>query len=296
MDACTWPINYTACGATPGDPEADPPVEPSTGVAELDALTAEERAVFEEMASEYLWTATGQRFGVCDVIARPCQSGCNGARSWMSTFWGRGPYPWQGAAAAGGSWVPLLIAGQWYGIGCGCAGAGCSCSTERPSALRLPGPIVEVTSVKIDGVTLDPSDYTLLYDEILVRNDGTAWPTCQDLLAPSSALDTFEVAYKRGAAVPVGGQVAAGRLAAEFARAACDSDDCALPERLQSITRQGVTASFFLSGEKWQETGIWIIDSWVNSITNQQRSRPNIRSVDVPKRRGLSTMGAPWLG
>lgn len=284
MEACAWPINYAACGATPGDPDAEPPVEPSTGCDALDDLTPETREAFEAMAADYLWNATGQRFGVCDVVARPCRSGCDGARAWTSTFWGRGPFPWQGKAD-GGSWVPLLIGGQWYNLGCPCVGS-CSCATEGPAALRLPGPVAEVTSVKIDGVTLDPSTYTVMYGEVLVRNDGTPWPACQNLLAPSSAVDTFEVAYKRGNPVPIGGQIAAGRLACEFALAACDSDDCALPERLQSFTRQGVTASFFLSGEKWQETGIWLIDSWVNSAS-QVRSTSAVRSVDVPQRRSM---------
>lgn len=289
---CTWPINYAACGATPGDPNAEPPVPASTGCDALDDLTPEERAVFEQMASDYLFEATDRQFGVCEVVARPCRSNCDGARRWASTFWGRGPFPWLGSIDAG-SWVPLLIGGQWYNLGCACAGT-CSCALEGPAALRLPGPVVEVTSVKIDGVELDPSEYSVLYESILVRADGSPWPACQNLLAASTAPDTFEVTYSRGNAVPIGGQVAAGRLACEFALAACDSDDCALPERLQSITRQGVTASFFLSGEKWQETGIWLIDSWVNSVTGGQKTRPAVRSVDIPARRGGVTMGSPW--
>lgn len=287
---CSWPVDYSACGATAGDPSADPPVPPSTGVAALDELTLEQREAFERMAGEMLWNWTGGVFGVCEVALRPCVSDCGDARRWLDTFWGRGPYPWGGVNV--GSWVPLLVGGQWYNIGCACAGM-CSCSEEGPTALQLVGPVSEVSSVKVNGVTLPSSAYQVLYNRTLVRIDGDAWPRCQNLLADSSQPDTFEVTYTRGVPVPLGGQIAAGILAAELAKAACGAADCQLPQRIQTVTRQGLTVGVVDSfqGLGDGKTGIWLIDSWTSSVKGANaRAMAGVRSPDyAPRRRGVTT-------
>lgn len=277
METCAWPINYVACTDSTG-----------TGCSTIDALEEEARVAFEQAASDYLWNATGRRYGVCEVVARPCHAETPLAQRWLTTFWGRGPYPWAGTR----SWIPTLVGGEWLGIGCACQSGRCACATEGANALRLPGPIAKITSVKVDGVELASDKYVVMYGEILVRTDGSPWPSSQNLLAPSTEVGTFEITYERGVPVPAGGQIAAGKLACEFALAACESDDCALPERIQSISRNGISVDFFLSGEKWQQTGIWIIDSWVSSVT-QPRSRPGVHSPDV-RPRSDATMGLPW--
>jgi hypothetical protein len=70
--------------------------------------------------------------------------------------------------------------------------------------------------------------------------------------------------------VPIGGQVAAGKLALELQKAACGASGCELPKRWTNIARQGVTISAALDTyddiEKGR-TGIWIVDSWVTSVT-----------------------------
>lgn len=289
-ELCDWPISYAACGASPGNPEADPPVPATTGCKALDDLPEERRQAFEEMAAAMLWNWTGQVFGVCEVTTRPCRSNCSSAHRWLDTFWGRGPYPWQGRAD-GGSWVPLLIGGEWYNMGCGCAGT-CNCSEDGPNSIRLPGPIVSITSVKIDGVTLDPSEYEVLYNRLLVRKNGTAWPACQDLLANSTQPDTFEIIYERGVDVPIGGQVAAGVLACELAKAACNDGTCQLPKRIQSLTRQGVTIGFTddFRGLDDGRTGIWMIDSWTASVkAPQAKAHAGVRSPDYQQPRTGAT-------
>ena len=151
MSTCTWPVSYAACS---GGTATDVPPEP------LASMKADQRTLFESMASDMLRAWTGSRFGVCEVAVRPCSSSCAGARRWISTFWGRGPYPWQGRVAAG-PWTPALIAGEWYNVGCACGSAACSCSTTGPTAIRLPGPVVDVTSVTVDGVVVPPEAYSL---------------------------------------------------------------------------------------------------------------------------------------
>lgn len=290
-ELCDWPINYSACGATPADPDADPPVAAKTGCKALDNLDAEARENFERMAAQMLWHWTGEIFGVCEVVTRPCIQSCASASRWLETFWGRGPYPWQGRVDSG-SWVPLLIGGQWFNMGCGCTGT-CSCAEEGPNALRLPGPIVEVTQVRIDGEVIPPAQYQVLYNRLLVRLDGTPWPACQNLLTDASNENTFEVTYKRGVSVPTGGQLAAGILACELAKAACNDSSCQLPQRLQTITRQGVTVGFSddFRGLDDGKTGIWLIDAWTASVkAPQARAHAGVRSPDVQRNRpGVTT-------
>lgn len=284
LERCDWPVSYAACGGT-AEPE---PGEPAlTGCDALDALKPEQRARFEEMAAELLWHWTARTFGVCEVTVRPCRGDCIGANRWATTFWGRGPYPWGGGL---GSWVPVLIGGQWYNLGCGC-GTTCNCGLEGPSSLALPGPIAEVTRVTIDGEALDPDEYRVMYGRVLVRTDGTAWPVCQDLLSPATAPDTFEVVYQRGVPVPTGGQVAAGVLACELAKAACGDSSCQLPDRVRSITRQGVSMEMEqidFSDFQVGRTGIWLIDSWVGSVT-APRPMAGVASPDIPRSRGSAS-------
>lgn len=283
---CTWPVSYEACGATPGDPNAEPPVPASSGCSALDALDDEQVAAFERMAAEMLWNWTDRIFGVCEVTVRPCRSDCGSARRWMDTFWGRGPYPWGDISA--GSWVPLLIGGEWFNMGCGCAGT-CSCTEEGPSALRLPGPIVSVSSVRIDGDVVPPEEYQVLYGRLLVRLDGTPWPSCQNLLTDASNEGTFEVVYSRGVDVPKGGQIAAGILACELAKAACGDADCQLPQRIQTVTRQGLTVGIVdaFQGLNDARTGIWLIDSWTSSVRGPTaKPKAGVRSPDYRPSRG----------
>lgn len=284
-ELCNWPVSYEGCGAVVVDPE-NPDAAAASGCSALDSLSETQRESFERMAAEMLWNWTDRIFGLCDVVVRPCRSGCSDARRWMDTFWGRGPYPWGGVGD--GSWVPLLIGGQWYNMGCGCAGT-CSCAEEGPSALRLPGPIVEVSQVRIDGVVVPPAEYEVLHGRLLVRLDGSPWPACQNLLAGGDQLGTFEVSYRRGVAVPTGGQIAAGILACELAKAACNDSTCQLPQRIQTATRQGITVGIVDSfrGLDNGRTGIWLIDSWTASVkAPTAKAGAGVRSPDYRPRSG----------
>ena len=101
---------------------------------------------------------------------------------------------------------------------------------------------------------------------------------------PTTAPGTFSIAYDYGREVPIGGQLAAGVLACELAKAACRDSSCALPQRIQSITRQGVTVAVLDAFDDIDSghTGIWLIDSWVSSIVKPLRPG-RICSPDVPR-------------
>ena len=262
---CNWPVSYAGCGGTMPEPLAS---MPASGVE-----------VFESMATEYLWRWTERRFGECPVTVRPCRQDCNEASTFLG---GQTPYlPGRGAP-----WIPALVDGKWYNIGCSC---GDMCSCAKVQQISLPGPIMSVDEVIIDGQLVLGTAYQVQNDKWLVRVDGGSWPTCNDLSADSSLglgqPGTWQVTYTKGSEVPIGGQVAAGVLAVEFAKSACGDKDCALPKRLASISRQGVTMAVLDTFDDIEvgHTGIWVIDSWVASVRKApQRSRvasPDTRPV-----------------
>lgn len=277
-EPCDWPVDYVQCG------------DATSVFDSWDDPTAAQ-AKFEQMAAENLWNLTGRVFGVCDVELRPCRSDC-GRIGTDSTFWGRGPYAGLGWVGMVGPWTPVMLDGQWQNLYCGSCAGSCSCALDQTRALALPGPVASIDSVIIDGVTLEPDAYRLDFGRRLLRTDGGVWPSCQDLNAPVGDPDTFAVLYKRGVPVPLGGQAAAGFLAIELAKGACGDDDCALPDAVQSLTRQGLQVSIEETGgtSASKPTGVTFVDNWIATV-NKPRPRASVRSVDVPVRK-IGSM--PW--
>lgn len=264
---CAWEADISDC--------ADASVLEQSGDPEL----------YVEMATEYLWNWTNRKFGLCEVALRPCREDCIEGRS---TFFGNGG-PWPNGIGA--LWRPAIIGGQWYNIGCGRCGDRCGCG--HVDQLRLPGPVHSIEAIVIDGATVPSGNYRVDDNRYLVRLDGEAWPTCQDFELPVSAEGTWQVTYKRGVPVPSGGSVAAGVLAIELAKAACNDSTCQLPRRVQTVTRQGVTIAMLDAFDDVEKghTGIWLIDSWLSSMNNApQPSR--VYSPDVrPKGRRTTWQG-----
>lgn len=253
----------------------------------LDALPDEGdeplRALVEEAATAYLWQWTGQAFGLCDVTVRPHRQDCQ-----PGTYAGAtGPAAWPGWRFG-----PVLVAGGWRNIACGQCGDACSC--DRVTSIRLPGPVASVESVTVDGDAVDPTAYRVDDRAYLVRHDGGSWPICNDADAPSGAEGTWEVAYTFGVPVPAGGKIAAGVLACELAKAALGRSDCQLPQRVQTLTREGVTIGLLdpFEGLEGGRTGIWVIDSWVTSITHAPR-RSTVHSPDARRPARTTYTGGP---
>lgn len=268
---CDWPVAYPS---DPDDPDA--PTADCVTCTALDRLTREQRERVETMAIELLWSWSGRRYGLCKVSVRPCRFEC---AERPSTFSGR-----SGRRGQVAGWTPALIGGQWYNLGCGMCSSGCTCTPDRATSLELPGNVHAIEEIWVDGILLDPESYTLR-DGILYRTDGGVWPECNDELSdprePGSL--AWEITYQRGYPVPTGGQVSAYLLACELAKAMCGDNDCALPRRVQSVTRQGVSVAILDSFEDLDEgrTGIWEIDSWLSSVSFQQASPPQVFSPDI---------------
>jgi hypothetical protein len=78
---------------------------------------------------------------------------------------------------------------------------------------------------------------------LLVRTDGACWPQCQDLNKNPGAANTFTITGVFGRLVPQELLDAAGLLACEIGKSIA-GQPCRLPQRMQSLSRQGVTVQF----------------------------------------------------
>lgn len=104
--------------------------------------------------------------------------------------------------------------------------------------IQLTDPNPVVTEVKIDGVVLDPANYTIMNATRLVRigPDGPInWPGCQDLWKADTEEGTFAVTYAWGATITMLARNAALELACELAKD-CTAKKNALPPGARSAT------------------------------------------------------------
>lgn len=135
----------------------------------------------------------------------------------------------------------------------------CSCGLY-PYITLGRDPIVEITSVLIDGVALAPSAYRVDDFERLVRLDGDRWPFCNDLSVADDAAGAFTVSWTYGLAVPPEGVIAACLLACSYAHEIADT--CGPPQNADQINREGVT--IILNSKS--KTGIKFVDDWIDSF------------------------------
>lgn len=262
---CSWTLETSCC-------------------PDWDALSPQTQSLATAYATYMLWALTGRRYGPCSVILRPCSPKCegfNGYRTW--------PVGQPGTTGAGAPWmIPYVDNGTWRN--CGCNG-GCTCRAR--CEVRLPGPVAAVDEVRVDGLALSPDAYRLDHvrtEAVLVRVDGECWPECQDFNLDDDQPGTFSVTYQRGVAVPRAGQIAAGLLACEFAKL-CNGEDCALPQEIQSLTRNGVEVQVVDPATLPESilTGVAQVDRWVRAVNpNNLMAQPRVLTLDLPPSRFVS--------
>jgi hypothetical protein len=254
---CAWPVDTTCLDGWPDDP-ADWTPQHVTAV---------------EMATEMLWRRTAGRFGLCPELIRPCRRRCTPDGYGTGFLFDRRGFPVD----------PYQDdRGRWFNVGCGCRATDCSCSPL--CIIELPGPVNSVVTVKINGLVVD--DYRLDRrpgKARLIRTGDACWPTCQDLTLPDTEQGTFSILYMRGLAVPAGGIRALGSLANEIYRQ-CTHQKCRLPDRVKSVTREGLTFDVFDPGE-WLDqglTGLRDVDTWLRSVNPHQHTQPpGVFSLDI---------------
>jgi hypothetical protein len=103
---------------------------------------------------------------------------------------------------------------------------------------------------------------------------------------------TWSITYNYGKPVTEGGRFVAAKFACQIALAMCGGDGCVLPQRLKSISRQGVDMLFadpleFLDNF---QTGIYEVDMWLASVNpNKLQRRARVFRADKPQNNNTFT-------
>lgn len=232
-----------------------------------------------QAASELVWSLSGQRFGFCTQVLRPCRRECQG-QPWpfAENVW---PYTQPGQTYP----LPVWWNGQWLNLTCGSCASDCSCNTVEE--VTLPGGVYQVLQVLIDGVELPASSYRLDDNRLVVRTDGGMWPLCNDLSKDDDQVGTWSITAQWGEPLPEIGKLAVGELACEFGKY-LSGQDCQLPQAVTNLSRQGVSLTF---GDPEQaldagRLGLQFTDMFLSAYNpGKLRARSQVYSVDGPNPR-----------
>lgn len=276
----TWPLDLTC-------------LCPGWSTTPAEWTPAQRSAV--EIATELLWRHTAGKFGVCHRLVRPC----------------RRPCPQTPGRRGASGLDPAIVDGVWINLGCGCGCPpercdDCDCGTG-PDQILVPGPIFAPLTapgvadptfpveVFLDGQLLEPDQYWVQAPNRIVRTDGHRWPQCQDMSAPHDSAGAFAISYWIGTPVPVGGRRAVARLACEIAKACAGDDSCALPQRVQTVVREGITYTMLDPMQHLDQgrTGITEVDMWLAAVNPTNiRGPATVWSPDQAKVRRQGVR--PW--
>lgn len=149
--------------------------------------------------------------------------------------------------------------------------------------IRLRGqPVHEIKAVRsVTGQVFSQDDYYMVDRSTLQFQTGV-------LVVPAD----IEITYTFGSNPPVLGKMAARRIAMEFIKLWEGDETCALPERVTSITRQGVSYTLLDSQDFLQEMrlGIYEIDLFLKTTNpNKAQRRSKVFSPDLSRARRYTT-------
>jgi hypothetical protein len=150
------------------------------------------------------------------------------------------------------------------------------------SRIRLRGrPVTKIHAIRNrNGGIIDPSNYYLVEHSTLHIKPGTAWTPCNT-----------EITYTYGSPIPAIGKMAARTLAIEFIKLWSDDETCALPQRVTSVSRQGVSYTILDQQDFIQElrTGMYVIDLFIKTVNpDGARRKSKVFSPDQPRARRYS--------
>lgn len=241
-----------AFGEQPFPTETEPWCQPAD-LADCAAPGHVDVATVCQVASAVLRNFSGRRYGVRHMTVRPHRLIDS------IVLPGMAPTP---------TGTILTAAGGWFGQGWGWM-------EGRGLLLDAPANVLEVV---VDGATLDPSAYQLFDGRLLVRGGGLDWPYDQDLSRPTTgpgSPGTWSVTYESGTPVPTEAKVAAATLACQLLKLMVGAPDCAIPDRVTALTRQGVSLTILDPNQFFKEgrTGITLVDMWLASLDAARKKR-----------------------
>ena len=257
-----WPLDLGCC-LTPSGTMPDPCLLDGQPVPETIIDSA------KLAASQLLWAMTGRQFGCCTVSIRPCRKSCEEACC-IPGLTDSGYYPWMPVHQADGTWTNVT---------CDCRDQ-CSCTSL--SEVNLPDPVCYIDEVRIDGIIIDSDTYKVDEFRKLVRLGALTWPTCNDLTKADTEEGTWSITVTYGRPVPELVLLGANEMACEIIKS-CTGKACRLPQRISSVTRQGISVSFlddmgFLDKGL---TGLYFVDLAASTYNPKRLARrPAIYSPD----------------
>lgn len=145
--------------------------------------------------------------------------------------------------------------------------------------IRLRGRrVIKVHAMRSqNGTVIPPSQYYLVDHSSIQTNTNGTWSTCN-----------VEVTYTYGTPVPFAGKMAAKLLAIELVKMYEGDPECALPQRVTSVNRQGVSYTILDSQDFIEEgrTGIYAIDLFLKSANpDRAKARAKVFSPDLARGR-----------
>ncbi len=168
----------------------------------------------------------------------------------------------------------------------------CGRSELDHTRVRLRGrPVQSVSEVLSRGQALTQADYRVVNRSVLEA-------------APGGILDPWDVTvtYTFGAPPPAAGARAARYLADQLVKS-WSGEDCDLPDRVTSVSRQGVSYTILDNQDFLQQgrTGIYSVDLFLKAVNPYNAHRPaRVFSPDIPRGRASMTMSTggmtPVLG
>jgi hypothetical protein len=180
---------------------------------------------------------------------------------------------------------PVLFGGDVYNIPSGDYDEYSELTSDGmspDSRIRLRGrPVTKIHAIRNrNGGIIDASNYYLVEHSTIHIKAGTPWTPCNT-----------EITYTYGTPVPAIGKMAARTLAIEFIKLWSDDETCALPQRVTSVARQGVSYTILDQQEFIQEmrTGMYVIDLFIKTVNpDGARRKSKVFSPDQPRARRYS--------
>ena len=258
-------------------------IPPAEGRSECDGLWADVSELGKyagapnaldslKAASYLLWVMSGRRWGgICETTERytcydglPCSTGMLPVMMDYSTAM---------------NYMQRMVYGEAWG----------SLPWQRVLFLRNR-PVLELTDITISGVPMDV-DHFAVYDHSFIAPNSTGCvDTCFD---PCRAV----VTYRWGTKPPPIGKMAALELADQFVKAVECPSECKLPERITSVSRQGVSFQVFDPQDFMNEgrTGLYTVDIFLKTVNpDRAQKRARVFSPDLPQGRRVTSGGTGW--
>lgn len=216
-----------------------------------------------KIASFILWAFSGRKYtGTRTVTERyecPCTSGPRASlRNIQDGLFDVEPFMSGGAIT------------NEFG-GCGCSGT----MFGQHKRLRLRGrPVRSIQRVVSGGVVVDPEAYQVVNFQYLQAAPGASLDMCG-----------LEITYTYGSEPPSAGRRAARHLAQELAKD-LNGEECDLPDRVTSVSRQGVSYAI-LDEQSFLDdlrTGIYSVDLFLRAVNPDKARKPaRVFSPDMPR-------------